>query len=33
LIVVDLNSRITEDIVRLGVNYKFGSTGAVIARY
>jgi opacity protein-like surface antigen/outer membrane receptor protein involved in Fe transport len=33
LIVVDLNSRITENIVRVGLNYKFGSTGAVIAKY
>jgi opacity protein-like surface antigen/outer membrane receptor protein involved in Fe transport len=33
LIVVDLNSRITENVVRVGLNYKFGSIGAVTDKY
>jgi iron complex outermembrane recepter protein len=33
LINTDFNARITEDIVRAGLNYKFDSTAAVVAGF
>jgi hypothetical protein len=27
------NSRITDDVVRVGVNYKFDKIGAIVAKY
>jgi len=32
-VAADFNSRITDDIVRVGINYKFDRSGAIVAKY
>jgi len=33
LLAIDLKSHITDDIVRVGLNYKFGALGAIVTKY
>ena len=32
-VIMQFNSRITDDVVRVGVNYKLGRYGAVVTKY